>query len=317
MAGSFMNGMVQQGYNGYRPEGTLPKAPSVYESSVMQGGEDYDRIMKGYQDLGRSSGQNTSANLSYVPISPTFSKYTQGPQYQRTGELDNAFGAAQNFVDTGGYSDTDVSSMRERGISPIRSIYANLQRNMARQKSLQGGYSPNFGAAASRMGREASDVIGNQANNVNAKIAEMVQSGKLAGLNQLAPLAATAARESEFQNQWNSRESDRANQVNETNAEEARRVDALNRQMELAYSNANQNINNTGFNNQLQSLEGQRSLYGTTPAMAALFGQQALASQGQGIQQQSMLNNAQAQRGQTGMDLIRASQSGNGLSRMG
>jgi hypothetical protein len=38
----------------------------------------------------------------------------------------------------------------------------------------------------------------------------------------------------------------------------------------------------------LEILRGKSSIYGTTPAMAALFGQQALALRGQDIQQQGM-----------------------------
>ncbi len=153
----------------------------LYDTAVKQQSGDYGNIMKAYQD------------------------YQSGP----------AMTNLVNLSQTGGYSPEDISSIRERGISPIRSVYASANRDVDRTKALQGGYSPNYNAVKAKMAREMSDTISNQTNNVNAGIAQNVAQNKLS----IAPNFASAA---------------------------------------------------------FRPIEGMQSLYGTTPAMSALFGNQAL-----------------------------------------
>jgi hypothetical protein len=99
--------------------------------------------------------------------------------------LTGAVGQAQDFSQTGGFSPQDVSDLRARAISPIRSIYMNAQNDINRQRNLQGGYSPNYTAATAQMARDLSSTISDQTTNANAQLAQMVQQGKLAGLGQL------------------------------------------------------------------------------------------------------------------------------------
>lgn len=86
------------------------------------------------------------------------------------------------FAKTGGFSPTDLGNIRARALSPVRAVYANAQRNVNRQRSLQGGYSPGFGAMQTRMAREQGQETADAATNAEAGISEMVQKGRLAGL---------------------------------------------------------------------------------------------------------------------------------------
>lgn len=97
----------------------------------------------------------------------------------------------QQFANTGGYSPEDVSNIRSRALSPTRAVYANAQQNVNRQRALQGGYSPGFGTLQARMAREQSQGLSDASTNANAGIAQMVQEGKLRGLQGMSSLYGT------------------------------------------------------------------------------------------------------------------------------
>src|SRR5215510_1179216 len=102
-----------------------------------------------------------------------------------------ALAGFSDFAKTGGFSPEDLRNIRARAVSPVRAVYANAQRNVDRQKALQGGYSPGFGVLQARMAREQGQGISDAATNAEAGIAEMVQKGKLAGLQGLAQYGGT------------------------------------------------------------------------------------------------------------------------------
>lgn len=97
-----------------------------------------------------------------------------------------SFGGFQDFSKTGGFSASDLANIRARAVSPVRAAYQNAQQNVNRQRSLQGGYSPGFGVLQARMQRQQGQGISDAATNAEASIAEMVQQGKLAGLQGMA-----------------------------------------------------------------------------------------------------------------------------------
>lgn len=175
--------------------GGITGAYGLYNTAVDQQAQDYSRIMQGYQNLSSS------------------------PAYQNLADLSS----------TGGYSEADKADLRARGVSPIRSVYASANRDVDRQKALQGGYSPNYNAVKAKMAREMSDTISNQTQNVNADIASRVAQNKIG----LAPTYANMTAE---------------------------------------------------------PLKAQQSLYGTTPALSNLFGNQALNA----AQLQNNINQAPA-----------------------
>lgn len=195
---------------GQQPINTAPTREQIftpqkaYPASIEQGARDYDSIMGAYK------------NILNTP-------------YQSSPDVTSAMSGLKGLAETGGLSLADQAAIRERGISPVRAVYANAMRNLDRQRALQGGYSPNYTAATAKMSRDLSDEIANQTTNVNAQLAQMIQQGKL----QAAPQYAQFASQEESKQQQ-------------------RPLDILQR---------------------------MNSLYGTTPANAALFGQQALQEQ--------------------------------------
>lgn len=126
-----------------------------------------------------------------------------------------------NIANKGQYSAQQQADIRERGISPIRSVYSSANRDVDRQRALQGGYSPNYGAVKAKMAREMSESLSGATTNVNAQLAQDMMKNQ----------------------------------------------QAMNAQ-------------------QLSALGGSSSLYGTTPALAKTFGDQAL----QGAELQHRIN---------------------------
>lgn len=160
-----------------------------------------------------------SPDRTYTNINP------ERIQYQSSPEEAGLFTLLKGLTENGGINEAEQGSLRERGISPIRSIYANAQRNLERKRSLQGGYSPGFAGATSRMARELSEQISGQTNNVNAGIAEMQQRGRLAS----APMLADATgRKTDWMNKIGFQNADATNNANQFNANMALNNDKFN-----------------------------------------------------------------------------------------
>lgn len=236
------------------PGGESNPLEGLYQSALKTQAGDYDSIMSQYKALGQEG------DIPFNPIAP--SRINVDP----TGDFTGAMGRYSTMAQTGGYSGTDIANLRARGISPIRSIYSNAMMQLNRQKALQGGYSPNFTAAAAKMSRDLSSTIADKTTDVNAQIAQMVAEGKrfgaaghaqLAGQQQ-AMLADIAAR--------NAAEESSTNRFNTLTPIE---------------------LSKYGDEKQLSSIQGQQSLYGTTPALANTFGNQVLSALG-------LIQNAQA-----------------------
>lgn len=275
---------------------------SVYDAAASTQAQDYDNIMQGYDSvLSNAQGKRNNTPLNYVPINPVFNQYTQGPDYKRSGDLNTAITGLSDYSKTGGYSDADIGNIRERSISPIRSIYSSAQEGLKRQKALQGGYSPNYGAVSAKMARDASSRIGDVTTKVNADIAQMIASGKLAGLSGLS---SAAGRENEQINATNTRNADLANKTNESNVNEQRRVDELNRQLQMQQNEINTRDTNQNTDTEMNTLRGKQSLYGTTPALTQTFGNQVLQNNQQNMQAVQTANMIKNQRANIGLNMV-------------
>lgn len=243
---------------GWEPPPTTPTSlfgnPATFTDAANTQASDYDNIMKEYTDFIAHLNNNSS-----TPIAPQLSNYSQSP------DVTNSLSTLSNLATTGGYSDADIANLRARGISPTRSIYANAQQNVERQRALQGGYSPNFNAVQAQMARDESNQIADINTNVNAGIAQNVVANELAAAPSYASASATA---NAAQTQADQANAAIVNQINEMNA-----------QLALAH-------NQLG----LGAIQGQASLYGTTPALTNLFGNQVVQA-GQLGQSQQALNN--------------------------
>lgn len=253
-------------YASNKPKKKPDTQMDTYPASILQAGQDYDELMNRYRSIADTSGNDPrmaslAAQYQQIgnnPISSTPLSYQRGP------EMDSAIGNLSELSRTGGYSDSDVSNLRARGVSPIRSVYANAMQNITRQKALQGGYSPNYTASMAKLTRGLSQSIADQATNVEAGIAQNRASNRLSAAPQYAGVA--------------QQETGAINDIagrNEANRLTAAQTNAENQRFSLSgltgiYGDQN--------NQKLEATKGMASLYGTTPANPALYGSQALSA---------------------------------------
>jgi hypothetical protein len=214
---------------------------------------DYSRIMGGYGDFTKNLGGPTKFSFNRVSA-------------RRPEELGEAYGylreavpGYRDFAATGGYSNSDIQELRARGISPIRAAYGNTMMELDRARALGGNAgAPNYIAALSRAQRELPGQMADAMTTVNAGLADSIRQGKLAGLAGLTGIGGTMGGLS-------SDEAGRMLQADLANQGADLQVQGMN---EASLQNLRQM--------QLAGLSGQAGLYGTTPAMAATFGNQAL-----------------------------------------
>jgi hypothetical protein len=124
----------------------------------------------------------------------------------------NSYAGMEEFSKTGGYSGQDINDMRARGMAPIRAAYANAERNVGQQRSLQGGYSPNAIAAQVKMAREQGQGMADAATNVNAGIADARNKGRLSGLQGMGNIEQARANQSLDADKFNSEQARMGNQ---------------------------------------------------------------------------------------------------------
>lgn len=241
---------------------------NAYQNALGQQTGDYSNIMKGYQDFTAGLGGPTQFSAQNV------SAERPAELTQAYGYLNEAAPGYRTFAETGGYSPTDIQELRARGVSPIRSAYGNTMMEMNRARALGGaGGAPNYIAAASKAQRELPGQMAEATTGVNAKLAEDIRTGKLAGLAGITGIGSTMGGLS-------SDEASRMLQAAIANQSAGLQAQNLSEQ-------SLQNLRNA----QLQGLGGQTSLYGTTPAMAATFGNQALQAYSERNAQEQMRNN--------------------------
>jgi hypothetical protein len=244
--------------------------PATYTAAATTQAGDYDKIMAQYDDLVKSYTNPTTAQAKYNPITQKLQDYNQSE------DVTKSLADLSNLATTGGYSEADIANIRERDISPTRSIYANAQQNVERQRALSGGYSPNFGAVQAKMAREEADKIGDITTSANAGIAQNVAANKLASSSAYAAESGRASAAKTAVDQHNA---DIVNQINEFNTQNQLDTERFN-------------IQNTSANREgVQStLRGKTSLYGTTPALTKTFGDQTTEATKLGQDQQQINN---------------------------
>lgn len=156
-------------------------------------------------DYGAKRGEQLGTNLREGTLLPLqqqmWNNYSNAVPRQME-DYGNLMGQYNQFAQTGGFSPQDLGAIRARALSPTRAAYTNAQRNVNRQRALQGGYAPGFGTLQARMAREQGQGLSDAATNAEAAIAQMVQQGKLAGLGGAANLyGTTPAMAATFGNQ--------------------------------------------------------------------------------------------------------------------
>lgn len=147
------------------------------------GAENLQRRIDEETRLGRSRATELQGQLQ-PQYNQFWQNYNQAVNRQ-TGDYGNIMGRYNEFADTGGFSPQDISNIRARSVSPLRASYAAAGRNVARQRSLQGGYSPGYGVLQGRLAREGGQAMSDATRAAEGDIAEMRQRGRLAGISGL------------------------------------------------------------------------------------------------------------------------------------
>jgi hypothetical protein len=232
-----------------------------FGGALERGQQDYGDIMNRYSNMAAGMNPISAERVTY---SDPFASYGQFGEMSRTGGYDipnnDAYQGYKGFADTGGYSAGDIADLRARGVAPIRAAYANAQRDVSRQRSLQGGYSPNATAVLAKMAREQGQAGSDALQNVNAGIIDSRNAGKLSGLQGMAGIDTNRI----------------GNQFKGLAGMSDIEGQRLNAQLQAGTTNAQLGLQAQQYNNQNQmdALHGMSSLYGTTPGMANMFGNQ-------------------------------------------
>ena len=238
-----------------------------YNQSVGRQTQDYSNIMGGYQDFAKNMAAPRTFSASGVGV-------TRPEELNKAyGYLNEAAPGYRTFAETGGYSPQDIQELRARGSAPITAAYSNAEREINRTRAIGGaGGSPNYIAAMSRMQRELPGQLASATTNVNAGLADAIRQGKLSGLSGLTGIGGQMG--------------------GLASAESGRQLQAgiANQGADLQAQGMTQGALNNYNQAQLGALGGQTGLYGTTPAMAATFGNQALNASGQWLNAEQMRN---------------------------
>lgn len=272
--------LAQDTTNNLREDTLVPQNQEFwnnYKAATTQAQDEHNSIMDNYKAIANTP---TPGMSTFKPITASTVNYTRNP------DLNTAIQGYKNFSSTGGFSGSDITDMRERGISPIRSVYANATSALDRNRALQGGYSPNYAAVTGKMSRELSGVLADRVQNVNAELAKMIQAGKLQGLSGLS---SASIADSEM--------AQRAGLANQSALNAASGINAGN---ELDYNKLNANILAGSEANKLAATQGMSNLFASTPGLVKMFGDQVLNSTdqrltGQGQQNQLGLGQMNAQ----------------------
>lgn len=167
----------------------------------------------------RSAAIRSPENVKFDPLHAELSPYEQ------SSDVTSSLARLKDLTDTGGYTQQGIQDIRERNLSPIRSIYASGKQGLERQRSLSGGYSPNFNAVSASMARDEASKIGDITTRTNADIAQNVASNRLAAASPYASASASANAAKTAADQKNA---DIINQINEYNANQKGNIDEFN-----------------------------------------------------------------------------------------
>jgi len=232
---------------------------------------DYTDIMNGYRSIAQGGGTVGGAGAGGGGGDFSYGAEAWAPEMLTYTDPFKSYEGFTDFSKTGGYSPQDIANMRARGTSPVRAAYANAEREIGRQRALQGGYSPNAFALQGRMAREQGQLGADAMQNVEAGLAEARNTGRLAGLTGMTDIEKQRLAAEIDVNKYNVGNKNAAAQSNAGARNAAAAGSAANNAAAAAASRGDQ----------LNALRGMTSLYGTTPAMAQLYGDQVLSAIGQ------------------------------------
>lgn len=97
------------------------------------------------------------------------------------GALGGALSGYSDFASTGGLSPQDQQSLRDQSEAATRGVFQTAQSNLNQNRQLQ-QFSPNYAAATTNLARNMGYGVSQADIGTNSAIAQMVQQGKLSGL---------------------------------------------------------------------------------------------------------------------------------------
>ncbi len=278
----------QSQYQQQRYESQQGPMASAFAHNYGRGSEanygDYTDIMNAYRGIasGQGSSSGGGGGGGGGGAAPGgYSAFTVSPGRASYNDPFKSYAGMEEFSKTGGYSRDDIANMRARGTSPIRAAYANAEREMGRQRALQGGYSANAFASLGRMARERGQAGADAMQNVEAGLAEMRNRGRQFGLSGMAGIEGQRLGADVDLSKFNTGLDFEGQKYNASAYEgaQARNIGAAERAGAASAAGAA-----ASRADQLRALQGMTSLYGTTPGMSATFGNQLLQGVGQGGQ---------------------------------
>ncbi len=270
----YQGGLSQNLLNNLR-DTLIPQNQNIWNRSQVandQADRDYSGIQSGYQNLG-----NAYSNLGgqYGNQFNQYGSYLNGPgiSYNPSQQNFGAYGGYQNFADTGGYSGQDIQNIRARSNAPMRATYQNAQNDLDRRNVIAGGNLANYGAAKAKMARDLSINLGDQSLNTEAQLAQMINQGRLAGLGGMTGIDTSRMQEG-LANASGNLQGQGMN---------------MNRILGLLSGQGNTLAGQgNALAGQGNALQGQTSLYGTTPGLANMYGNQLNQSNNNLVQSQQL-----------------------------
>lgn len=249
----------------YKPGSYTPKpymAPQYHVPTMNGMGESFKPELNQSPELFKPKTLNTPESYTPDKLGSPDLYNPKSFDYKRTDDFTDAIRNLKGLTESGGYTSEDIYNLRERGVSPIRSIYASAGRDIDRSRALSGGgTNASYSALKGRMARELSDKIGGITTDVNAGIAENVANNRVS----LAPVyAGVTGNESGLANQYGRQNTDELNRAdilnsglindtNRTNISEGNRAKLINVNSINDTNRENTNIlnNASGMNTEL------------------------------------------------------------------
>lgn len=130
------------------------ESETSYRNFLTNGGIDrggFDKFQGNLEELGRTGGWSPEQQARVTGDANTMRGMASDPNIANRMRGNGVF---DEFAKTGGYSDQDISNIRQRAGSVIPAYYDVARQQAARQATVQGGYGPGQAAMMSRMSRE-------------------------------------------------------------------------------------------------------------------------------------------------------------------
>lgn len=154
------------------------------------GGYDPAQLAAIRDDLNTLSGYGSRGTFSdpelRARILSSISGLQETPESLTTDVTNKIRGTGYDeFARTGGYSDSDISNIRDRSNSVIPSLYAQTANDMSTLAARQGGYSPGIAAALAKSRRGLGQAASESARDTELGISDRVREGRKFGITGL------------------------------------------------------------------------------------------------------------------------------------